>query len=71
MDNIVIVTVVGTAIRSTSGLASKIFGALGAAKINIIAIAQGSSEYSISVIVNADAGDAAVRQIHAEVINHN
>lgn len=69
MDNIVIVTVVGTAIRSTSGLASKIFGALGAAKINIIAIAQGSSEYSISVIVNADAGDAAVRQIHAEVIN--
>ena len=41
MDNIVIVTVVGTAIRSTSGLASKIFGALGKAKINIIAIAQG------------------------------
>ena len=69
MDNIVIVTVVGTAIRSTSGLASKIFGALGAAKINIIAIAQGSSEYSISVIVSADTGDEAVRQIHAEVIN--
>jgi aspartate kinase len=70
MDNIVIVTVVGTAIRSTSGLASKIFGALGKAKINIIAIAQGSSEYSISVIVDADKGDEAVRHIHADVINH-
>ena len=70
MDDIVIVTVVGTGIRSTPGLASKIFSALGNASINIIAIAQGSSEFGISLIVSAADADAAVQQIHEHVINH-
>ncbi len=68
MDRVVIVTVVGTGIRSTPGLASKIFGALGDANINIVAIAQGSSEYSISVVVSADFADTAVREIHSKVL---
>lgn len=68
MDRVVIVTAVGTGIRSTPGLASKIFGALGDAQINIIAIAQGSSEYSISVVVSADKADTAVQEIHNKVL---
>ena len=36
---------------------------------NIIAIAQGSSECSISLVVAADQATEAVRQVHSEVIN--
>ncbi|MDT8304573.1 MAG: aspartate kinase [Anaerolineae bacterium] len=62
---VAIVTVVGARMRGTPGIAGRLFGALGNAAINIIAIAQGSSECSISmVIAEADTG-AAVRQIHA------
>ena len=67
-DEIVIVTVVGGGLRNTPGIASRIFGALGLAEINVIAIAQGSSEYSISIVVSAEDGDEAMRQIHHEAI---
>lgn len=60
----VIVTVVGAAMRQTPGVAGRVFGALGAAGININAIAQGSSECSISLVVDAQDADEAVRQIH-------
>jgi aspartate kinase len=68
MDHIVIVTAVGAGLRHTPGISARIFGALGSAGINVIAIAQGSSEYSISIVVAADEGDLALRQIHEEVI---
>jgi aspartate kinase len=67
-DEIVIVTAVGAGLRHTPGISARIFGALGQAGINVIAIAQGSSEYSISIVVDAQDGDVAVRQIHQEVI---
>ncbi len=64
MDNVVIVTVVGAGMRHTPGIAGRIFSALGADRINVIAIAQGSSECSISLVVDAEDGDEAVRSIH-------
>ena len=67
-DEIVIVTAVGAGLRHTPGISARIFGALGQSGINVIAIAQGSSEYSISIVVAAQDGDEAVRQIHQEVI---
>ncbi len=67
-DEIVIVTAVGAGLRHTPGIAARIFGALGQAEINVIAIAQGSSEYSISIVVAALDGEQAMRQIHQEVI---
>jgi aspartokinase/homoserine dehydrogenase 1 len=70
LDDVVIVTAVGTGIRGTPGVAARIFGALGQANINVIAIAQGSSECSISLVVAADVAADAVRQIHSEVINN-
>lgn len=66
--DIVIVTAVGAGLRNTPGIAGRIFSALGAAGINVIAIAQGSSEYSISIVVAAGDADRAMRQIHQEVI---
>ncbi len=68
MDDIVIVTAVGAGMRGTPGISARLFGALGRAGINVIAIAQGSSECSISLVVNATDGTAAVRGIHKEVI---
>jgi aspartate kinase len=68
LDDVVIVTAVGAEMRGTPGVAARIFGALGRSEINIIAIAQGSSECGISLVVGASDAAAAVRQIHDEVI---
>jgi aspartate kinase len=51
--------------RGTPGIAGRLFSALGSAGINIIAIAQGSSECSISMVVEEADTEAAVRQIHS------
>lgn len=60
-----IVTVVGAGMRGTPGIAGRIFSALGDEGINIIAIAQGSSECSISLVVDAADTVGAVQNIHA------
>jgi aspartate kinase len=70
LDDVVIVTAVGAGMRSTPGIASQIFGALGHANINVIAIAQGSSECSLSLVVRAEDAVRAIQQIHKEVIVH-
>jgi aspartate kinase len=67
---IVIVTVIGSGMRETPGVSARVFGALGKAGINVIAIAQGSSEFSISMVVSANDANQAVRAIHAEVIEN-
>lgn len=67
-DDVVIVTVIGAGLRQTPGVSALVFGALGKAGINVIAIAQGSSEYSISLVVESGNADEAVRQIHREAI---
>jgi aspartate kinase len=70
LDNVVIVTVVGVGIRETPGIAARIFGAVGQANINVIAIAQGSSECSLSLVVETADANHAVRSIHDEVVNN-
>lgn len=69
-NDIVIVTAVGAGLRNTPGVAARIFVALGNNGINVIAIAQGSSEHSISMVVNARDGEMAMQQIHQEAIIH-
>jgi aspartate kinase len=71
LEHVVIVTVVGAGMRHTPGIAGRVFGALGAQGINIIAIAQGSSECSISLIVDRQEADAAVRAIHRLIVTSN
>ncbi len=65
-DKIVIIAVVGAGMKGIPGIASRVFGALGTRKINVVAIAQGSSEYNISLVVAQGDGDEAVRCIHEE-----
>ncbi len=63
-NHAVIVTVVGAGMRHTPGVAGKVCSTLGDGNVNIIAIAQGSSECSISLVVDAKEADEAVRAIH-------
>jgi aspartate kinase len=56
--------VVGAGMRGQHGIAGRIFSALGDRRVNVVAIAQGSSEYNITVMVRADAMRRAVRAIH-------
>ena len=60
-----VLAVVGDGMAGTPGIAARVFSALATAKINVVAIAQGSSERNISFAVNGeDAADAA-RCVHA------
>ncbi|MBI5960487.1 MAG: aspartate kinase, partial [Chloroflexi bacterium] len=67
-DDVQIIAVVGAGMLTQSGVAARVFGALGAAKINILAIAQGASDYCVSMVVRSDTAADAVRQIHRLVI---
>ena len=57
--------VVGLGMAGTPGIAAKIFTALASGGINVIAIAQGSSELNLSVVVGAKEVVRAQRLVHA------
>lgn len=61
-----LMAVVGEGMHGTPGLAGRVFTAISRQKINIIAIAQGSSELTIVVVVHRDGLDRAVRAVHEE-----
>jgi aspartokinase/homoserine dehydrogenase 1 len=63
-SEVVIISVVGAGMRNTPGIAGRVFSTLGSEKVNVIAIAQGSSEVSISFIVDAADGTRTVQVLH-------
>jgi aspartate kinase len=63
-EEVVIITVVGAGMIHTPGIAGRVFTSLGSQSVNVIAIAQGSSEVSISLVVSASDADIAVRALH-------
>lgn len=63
-ENIAKISVVGVGMRSHSGVASRMFGALAKQKINIEMIS--TSEIKISCVIDGKKGKAAVRAIHKE-----
>jgi aspartate kinase len=64
--NVGLLAVVGEGMRGTQGLAGRIFTAISREKVNVIAIAQGSSELTISIAVRRDGLEKAVRAVHTE-----
>ena len=62
--DIAIIAVVGSGMRGTPGLAASIFQSVAAGEINVIAIAQGSSEANVSLVVKESDTTAAVNAIH-------
>jgi aspartate kinase len=64
--NVGLLAVVGEGMRGTPGMAGRIFTAISRHNINIIAIAQGSSELTIAIVVHRDGLETAVRAVHKE-----
>jgi len=64
--NIAIVAVVGENMRGIPGIAGKTFSALGRDGVNLIAIAQGSSESNISFVIEEKVVKTALRTAHRE-----
>jgi bifunctional aspartokinase / homoserine dehydrogenase 1 len=67
-EDISIITVVGARMRSTPGVAGQVFGKLGSEDVNVLAIAQGSSEVSISMVVEPAQTEKAVKALHNLII---
>jgi aspartokinase/homoserine dehydrogenase 1 len=61
---IAVIAVVGDGMAGAPGIAARVFSALAARSINVVAIAQGSSERNISFAVNARDAAEAARSIH-------
>ena len=60
-----ILSVVGDGMAGTPGVAAKVFGSLGSAGVNVRAIAQGSSERNISVVIDERQTTRALRAVHS------
>jgi bifunctional aspartokinase / homoserine dehydrogenase 1 len=58
------ISVVGLGMAGTPGIAARVFSALAAGGINVVAIAQGSSELNISFVVSDTQAPEAQRRIH-------
>ena len=62
--DLAIVTLVGDGMRHAKGLAARFFNSLAQARVNNVAIAQGSSERSISTVIESKRAKKAVKVIH-------
>ncbi len=67
-EDVSIITVVGHGTRNTPGVAGQIFTQLGKANINVLAIAHGSSDVSISMVINSAETEKAVRALHELIV---
>ena len=61
-----IVSIVGEHMRNAPGLAGRVFHSLGKNGVNIVAIAQGSSELNISAVINFNDETKALNALHDE-----
>jgi aspartokinase/homoserine dehydrogenase 1 len=63
--DVAVIAVVGRGMAGTPGIAARVFSALAAGRVNVIAIAQGSSELNISFVVEEGQARDAARRVHA------
>lgn len=63
-ENLCIIAIVGENMKQTPGISGKLFHVLGRNGINVHAIAQGSSEYNISVIIKKKNLAKALNTVH-------
>ena len=59
-----VIAIVGEGMRHTPGISAKLFQAMGRNGINVIAIAQGSSELNVSVVISNHSLRKAMNVIH-------
>ncbi len=61
-----IIALIGSGMRGTVGVASKVFGSMAKNKVNVSMITQGSSELNLAFVVKSPDASTAVRAIHSE-----
>ncbi|AWB67221.1 bifunctional aspartate kinase/homoserine dehydrogenase I [Saccharobesus litoralis] len=59
-----VISIVGDGMRQTKGIAARFFSSLSQTNVNIVAIAQGSSERSISAVIEGSKSQDAIKVIH-------
>jgi len=64
--NISIIALIGSGMRGTVGVASRVFGAVEKKGINVVMIAQGSSELNIAFVVKDSGCKSVVQALHDE-----
>ena len=64
VSDISIIALVGEGIKGVPGVAARAFGVLGTANVNIMMIAQGSSELNLSIVVRQKDAPRTVQLIH-------
>ncbi|MGF1685550.1 bifunctional aspartate kinase/homoserine dehydrogenase I [Photobacterium japonica] len=69
MDNVAIVTLVGDGMRTSRGVASRFFTSLAEVDVNVVAIAQGSSERAISAVIPDEKVSESVKACHENLFN--
>jgi len=62
--NVAIIALIGSGMRGTVGVASRVFGAIEKNKVNVSMITQGSSELNLAFVVKNSDTNAAVRALH-------
>ncbi len=69
IEDLSIITLVGDGMRTSRGVASQFFSSLAEAHVNIVAIAQGSSERAISAVIPEDKVSSAIKSCHENLFN--
>ncbi|EEX93250.1 aspartokinase/homoserine dehydrogenase [Vibrio orientalis CIP 102891 = ATCC 33934] len=69
ISDVAIVTLVGDGMRTSRGVASQFFSSLAEVNVNIVAIAQGSSERAISAVIPEDKISEAIKACHENLFN--
>ena len=70
-NDLSLIAVVGEGMRHTPGISGKLFSVLGEKNVNVVAIAQGSSERNISFIIKNDEVKSAIRSLHQYIFSNN
>lgn len=67
-SDVAVIAVVGAGMRGTKGVAARVFTAVAKAGVNVLMIAQGSSEVNISFVVHEKDAKMAAKALHQEFI---
>lgn len=71
MRDLLVVSVIGENMAGTPGIAGRLFSSLGQAGVNVLVIAQGSSERNISFVIEEKDHTLALRTIHAAFLTNH
>jgi aspartate kinase len=64
--DVAIIALIGSGMRGIVGVASKVFAAVAKKRVNVVMIAQGSSELNLAFVVKDDDCNTAVQALHDE-----